>query len=148
MTIRQHLCHLSCLSNLQSILERSLCVDGDAKYLNLDLQALAEREKVRRVNNLPTATRRQSTKTCDDLHKPIIPILSSTQITRDSGSCPGKWIAAGYTGEGMVHAWLSGKALVKMILGGESEHELSEWPFPEVMQVTHSRWKRARRENL
>jgi len=48
----------------------------------------------------------------------------------------------------MVHAWLSGKVLVEMILGGESERELSEWPFPEVMQLTHSRWKRARPENL
>lgn len=62
-------------------------------------------------------------------------------------TCPGEWIAAGYTGEGMVHAWLSGKALADMILGGEREAALSEW-FPEAMRVTHSRWKKARPENL
>ena len=78
------------------------------------------------------------------------PPVSSLPRSRDAGlfgSCPGEWIAAGYTGEGMVHAWLSGKALAEMILGGKSKQALSEW-FPEVMQVTHSRWKRARPENL
>ncbi|KAI0717510.1 FAD dependent oxidoreductase [Cerioporus squamosus] len=29
-------------------------------------------------------------------------------------AAPGEWIAAGYTGEGMVHAWMSGKALAHM----------------------------------
>lgn len=28
------------------------------------------------------------------------------------GTAPGEWTAAGYLGKGMVHAWLSGKALV------------------------------------
>lgn len=32
-------------------------------------------------------------------------------------SAPGEWICAGYTGEGMVHAWLSGRALAHMVLG-------------------------------
>lgn len=76
-----------------------------------------------------------------------LPPVSSSPRLQVFGSCPGEWIAAGYTGEGMVHAWLSGKALAEMVLGGESERALSEW-FPEVMQVTHSRWKRARPENL
>ncbi|KAG6335672.1 hypothetical protein ID866_3406 [Astraeus odoratus] len=58
------------------------------------------------------------------------------------GAAPGEWIAAGYTGEGMVHAWLSGTALAEMILGKEREGRLAEW-FPDVMRVTHNRWKKA-----
>ncbi|KAL4066847.1 FAD dependent oxidoreductase [Scleroderma yunnanense] len=63
------------------------------------------------------------------------------------GSSPGEWIAAGYTGEGMVHAWLSGKALAEMIMGREGEGALSEW-FPEAMLVTPKRWMSARPEDL
>jgi glycine/D-amino acid oxidase-like deaminating enzyme len=29
---------------------------------------------------------------------------------------PGEWIAAGFTGEGMTHAWLAGVALARMVL--------------------------------
>ncbi|KIK93832.1 hypothetical protein PAXRUDRAFT_828573 [Paxillus rubicundulus Ve08.2h10] len=60
---------------------------------------------------------------------------------------PGEWIAAGYSGEGMVHAWMSGKALAEMILGREREGNLAEW-FPEILRVTTGRWKKARAENL
>ncbi|KIJ08161.1 hypothetical protein PAXINDRAFT_89294 [Paxillus involutus ATCC 200175] len=60
---------------------------------------------------------------------------------------PGEWIAAGYSGEGMVHAWMSGKALAEMVLGREHEGNLAEW-FPEIMRVTTGRWKKARAENL
>ncbi|KAF6765909.1 FAD dependent oxidoreductase-domain-containing protein [Ephemerocybe angulata] len=52
----------------------------------------------------------------------------------------GEWIAAGYTGEGMVHAWMSGKALASMVLGQEGETE--PW-FPEVFRVTEERWRNA-----
>ncbi|KAI3615497.1 fad dependent [Moniliophthora roreri] len=75
---------------------------------------------------------------------------------------PGEWIAAGFTGEGMVHAWLSGKALALMMLGKDSkpskpyyrwsnpfraaekirEHELSGW-FPDNFRVSVKRWKKA-----
>jgi hypothetical protein len=58
-------------------------------------------------------------------------------------AAPGEWIAAGYSGEGMVHAWLSGKALAEMVLGREVE----EW-FPDIMRVTEKRWKKAKAENL
>ncbi|KAJ3541813.1 hypothetical protein NMY22_g3750 [Coprinellus aureogranulatus] len=51
----------------------------------------------------------------------------------------GEWIAAGYTGEGMVHAWMSGKALAFMVLG----EEVDSW-FPEVFRISEKRWKRAR----
>ncbi|KAG1720741.1 hypothetical protein EDB19DRAFT_1775556 [Suillus lakei] len=63
------------------------------------------------------------------------------------GAAPGEWIAAGYSGEGMVHAWLSGKALTEMMLGREVEGRLGEW-FPDIMRVTEKRWKKAKAENL
>ncbi|KAK0506551.1 FAD dependent oxidoreductase [Armillaria luteobubalina] len=48
-----------------------------------------------------------------------------------------EWIAAGYSGEGMVHAWMSGKALTHMVLGKDIDWLLS--PF----RVTEKRWKKA-----
>ncbi|KAF9223828.1 FAD dependent oxidoreductase [Gyrodon lividus] len=60
---------------------------------------------------------------------------------------PGEWIAAGYSGEGMVHAWMSGKALAEMVLGREREGNLAEW-FPDILRVTAGRWKKARAESL
>lgn len=63
------------------------------------------------------------------------------------GATPGEWIAAGYSGEGMVHAWLSGKALADMVLGREVEGKLGEW-FPDIMRVSEKRWKKAKAENL
>jgi glycine/D-amino acid oxidase-like deaminating enzyme len=73
---------------------------------------------------------------------------------------PGEWIAAGYSGEGMVHAWMSGKALAFMVLGldrnpiggistvrhhtdeqGEERGDgLGEW-FPDVFRVSEERWR-------
>ncbi|KAI0075921.1 FAD dependent oxidoreductase [Panus rudis PR-1116 ss-1] len=53
---------------------------------------------------------------------------------------PGEWIAAGYTGEGMVHAWMSGKALAYMVL--DREEEIGGW-FPEILRATEKRWKKA-----
>lgn len=57
----------------------------------------------------------------------------------------GEWIAAGYSGEGMVHAWMSGKALAHMIL--DKDDEIREW-FPDILRVTEKRWKEANVENL
>ncbi|TFK22042.1 DAO-domain-containing protein [Coprinopsis marcescibilis] len=73
----------------------------------------------------------------------------------------GEWIAAGYSGEGMVHAWLSGKALGWMVLGLDLDSPVAgdetrsrrdskpglEW-FPEVFRITEERWKRAEFEDL
>lgn len=85
--------------------------------------------------------------------RPEPPVSSSPRITVARaqenemffGATPGEWIAAGYTGEGMVHAWLSGKALAGMILGTEREDGLSEW-FPDALRVTHARWRAAKLE--
>ena len=58
---------------------------------------------------------------------------------------PGEWIAAGYTGEGMVHAWMSGKALACMVL--DRDDEVREW-FPDILRVTERRWRKANIEEL
>lgn len=55
-------------------------------------------------------------------------------------AAPGEWICAGYTGEGMVHAWMSGKALAHMVLG--REEDIEGW-FPNILRVTEKRWKKA-----
>ncbi|TFK89268.1 FAD dependent oxidoreductase [Polyporus arcularius HHB13444] len=60
-------------------------------------------------------------------------------------AAPGEWIAAGYTGEGMVHAWMSGKALADMVL--DQEDEIKDW-FPDILRVTEKRWKEANMEKL
>ncbi|KAG6374444.1 FAD dependent oxidoreductase [Boletus reticuloceps] len=62
-------------------------------------------------------------------------------------TAPGEWIAAGYTGEGMVQAWMSGKALAEMVLGREREGNLAEW-FPDILRVSTARWKKAKPEAL
>ncbi|KAI0668610.1 FAD dependent oxidoreductase [Trametes maxima] len=60
-------------------------------------------------------------------------------------AAPGEWISAGYTGEGMVHAWMSGKALAHMIL--DKENEIVDW-FPDILRVTEKRWKEASLDKL
>ncbi|KAI0089885.1 FAD dependent oxidoreductase [Irpex rosettiformis] len=58
---------------------------------------------------------------------------------------PGEWISAGYSGEGMVHAWMSGKALAHMVL--DKDAEIKPW-FPEILRTTEERWKKANIEDL
>lgn len=64
---------------------------------------------------------------------------------RDSLAAPGEWIAAGYSGEGMAHAFLSGRAVAYMLLG--QEEAIKDW-FPDSLRVTEQRWKKARAEDL
>ncbi|KAG2066727.1 nucleotide-binding domain-containing protein [Suillus decipiens] len=58
-------------------------------------------------------------------------------------TAPGEWIAAGYSGEGMVHAWLSSKAVALMLLG-EDLTEVKTW-LPELFSATEDRVKMAKR---
>ncbi|KAJ7224213.1 hypothetical protein GGX14DRAFT_424682 [Mycena pura] len=58
-------------------------------------------------------------------------------------AAPGEWISAGYSGEGMVLAFLSGKALAYMVLGSAEEV-----PLPGPLLITEARWKEANIENL
>jgi hypothetical protein len=57
-------------------------------------------------------------------------------------AAPGEWIAAGYSGEGMVHAWMSGKAVGLMVLGKEEEERVGDW-LPGCMRIGVKRWKKA-----
>ncbi|KAF9480280.1 FAD dependent oxidoreductase [Pholiota conissans] len=62
-------------------------------------------------------------------------------------AAPGEWILAGYTGEGMVHAWLSGHALAKMILGVAGD-EKGIPGLPSPFLITEKRVKAAKFEDL
>ncbi|KAJ7461363.1 nucleotide-binding domain-containing protein [Mycena galericulata] len=74
--------------------------------------------------------------------------MSTDSVTRMAR--PGEWIAAGFTGEGMTHAWLSGVALARMILGdatsvpgaktAASEPTLG---LPPPFVITEKRWRAA-----
>ncbi|KAJ7649372.1 nucleotide-binding domain-containing protein [Mycena polygramma] len=56
---------------------------------------------------------------------------------------PGEWIAAGFTGEGMTHAWLAGVALANMLLGRESVPDDDASALPPQFLITEKRWKEA-----
>ncbi|KAG6864300.1 hypothetical protein C0991_010750 [Blastosporella zonata] len=97
--------------------------------------------------------------------------VKESGMLRGGLASPGEWMAAGYSGEGMVHAWLSGTALAYMVLGldhcqgPEAEiqerenggvdagdglgnlEDLERW-FPSVYRVTEKRWSSAGIENL
>ena len=57
----------------------------------------------------------------------------------------GEWVAAGFSGEGMVHAWLSWTALAWMVL--DREDALEGW-FPDILRVTEKRWRKASVDTL
>jgi len=59
---------------------------------------------------------------------------------------PGEWVSAGYSGEGMVHAWLCAHALALMVLGQDKEG-MHTW-FPDEYRLTEKRWKKATVERL
>ncbi|KAJ7461335.1 hypothetical protein B0H11DRAFT_1736088, partial [Mycena galericulata] len=72
--------------------------------------------------------------------------MSTDSVTRMAR--PGEWIAAGFTGEGMTHAWHSGLALTCTILGDatsalgakrEASEPTSGLPLPFV--ITEKRWR-------
>jgi hypothetical protein len=66
-------------------------------------------------------------------------------------AAPGEWICAGYTGEGMVHAWLSGQAVAKMVLGVSDDEETAfgDGPtLPAPFLITEKRVKAAKFEDL
>ncbi|PFH48210.1 hypothetical protein AMATHDRAFT_150398 [Amanita thiersii Skay4041] len=54
----------------------------------------------------------------------------------------GEWIAAGYTGEGMVHAWKCGEAVAGMV-SGRADKEL-----PRVFNMSKERWRRSGVEEM
>ena len=60
-----------------------------------------------------------------------VPEWISGRASGDAG--PGEWIAAGYSGEGMAHSWLSGRAVAEMIGGSGGK-------VPAAMGVGRERW--------
>ncbi|UKZ68327.1 uncharacterized protein TrAtP1_009366 [Trichoderma atroviride] len=70
----------------------------------------------------------------------------------------GQWLAAGFNGEGMVWAWLSGVAVAVMMLGLEEDDleeavgrpggRLDEWYPVEEVEVDTARLRRADLTNL
>lgn len=94
--------------------------------------------------------------------EPQTPMISNVDKGLEEPSArlatPGEWIAAGYSGEGMVHAWMSGKALAYMVLGLDghtagypskrgAEENLEEW-FPDVFRINEKRWHNTGIEDL
>lgn len=73
--------------------------------------------------------------------------LSSESTPSTNLVSPGEWICAGYSGEGMVHAWLCGRALARMILGVETRDEIDP-ELPEPFLITEKRVKEAKVEDL
>lgn len=64
---------------------------------------------------------------------------------------PGEWICAGYTGEGMVHAWLSGRAVARMVLGvveSEGEKPVEDSALPAPFLITEKRVRAAKLEHI
>lgn len=78
------------------------------------------------------------------------------RTSSDKDQC-GEWITAGFSGEGMVWAWLSGAALGIMIAGSEDDElpqvpgrpggKLAEW-FPKELMVSDERIRSADVSNL
>lgn len=62
-------------------------------------------------------------------------------------AAPGEWIAAGYSGDGMSAALLSGRAVAYMILGREDEFAVKDW-LPEPLLITQKRWSKANAEKF
>lgn len=69
-------------------------------------------------------------------------------------AAPGEWISAGFSGEGMVQAWLCGKAVARMMLGKSGMTETvrigaeSDMPLPEAFLISDKRLKKTKLEDL
>ncbi|KZV88343.1 nucleotide-binding domain-containing protein [Exidia glandulosa HHB12029] len=61
-------------------------------------------------------------------------------------AAPGEWISAGYSGDGMAAALLSGRAVAYMILDREDEFKVKDW-LPEPLLITPKRWAKAKVED-
>ncbi|KAH8101475.1 FAD dependent oxidoreductase [Cristinia sonorae] len=96
----------------------------------------------RKISGRPEPTASSTSASLPLLRHKTRPSTSSYEklSDRQRTATPGEWIAAGYTGEGMVQAWMSAKALAYMVLDRESD--IVGW-FPENLRVTEERWKKA-----
>ncbi|KAL1747069.1 FAD dependent oxidoreductase [Schizophyllum fasciatum] len=73
--------------------------------------------------------------------------LGATAPASGARVAPGEWLCAGYSGEGMVHAWLCAKATARMLLGTDGKSSIasssSSETLPDVYRLTMKRWKAA-----
>ncbi|KAG6333660.1 hypothetical protein ID866_5430 [Astraeus odoratus] len=89
--------------------------------------------------------------------RPAPPLTSNNTNPRMASSA--EWVAAGYSGEGMVHAWLCARAVALMVLGMDGRRDLDmdveglpfgagqtvhEW-LPACYMISEARLKRASR---
>ncbi|KAJ8070109.1 hypothetical protein OCU04_000503 [Sclerotinia nivalis] len=78
---------------------------------------------------------------------PLPESLTDRKITTTQTNHEGaEWTAAAFSGEGMVHAWLCGKALTEMIFSFDATKGgvvIPEW-FPEAMVISEERLENAR----
>jgi len=74
--------------------------------------------------------------------KLLTPIVGSSNDEDERGVAKGaQWVTAGYSGDGMVQAWLCGQALGTMIVQNDAEIKtegILDWS-PEQMQVIEQR---------
>ena len=81
-------------------------------------------------------------------------VSSDTFEARQTLAKSGEWICAGYTGEGMVHAWLSGQAVAQMVLNTNDSGTTSKGldkrtpELPKPFLITEKRVRDARVEYL
>ncbi|RAL63344.1 hypothetical protein DID88_003768 [Monilinia fructigena] len=74
--------------------------------------------------------------------------LTGRKIDTMKATRGAEWAAAAFSGEGMVHAWLSGKGLAEMILSHDDKEggfSIPDW-FPEAMVISEERLTAARLE--
>ena len=63
---------------------------------------------------------------------------------------PGEWVAAGFSGEGMVHAWICARALARMILNQGTGNPAKSLPddLPNPFLFTQERWKKTSMDGM
>ncbi|KAI4525585.1 FAD dependent oxidoreductase [Schizophyllum commune Loenen D] len=69
---------------------------------------------------------------------------------RVSLASPGEWVAAGFSGEGMVHAWICARALARMILNEGTGNPAKSLPddLPNPFLFTQERWKKTSMDGM
>ncbi|KAK7468364.1 hypothetical protein VKT23_002880 [Stygiomarasmius scandens] len=72
---------------------------------------------------------------------------AAEETAASSLATSGEWIAAGFSGEGMVQAWMCGKALAGMVLGKDAGEDPAIPLLPDCLIITEKRWRRARPED-
>ncbi|PPR02295.1 hypothetical protein CVT24_011632 [Panaeolus cyanescens] len=74
-------------------------------------------------------------------------VSSEPKFRARSLTAPGEWICAGFSGEGMVHAWLCGRAVAHMVLG-EPDEDRHTPVLPSSFLITEQRCRKAKLENM